>query len=220
MITMTFASWKKLNPVARIFISFSLGSILFFNLSLIMVFKVYHENFWRYNSNYLPLYICSFAVLLYSNLEYFKLFNMEHPRISRILLTCTFIFVYIPLFISTINHYTDYEKSFYNRAHANAELVKYFVKDSKPAFIYFNDGIHSTFTDYPIKQVFKDATNEQLLQANSILPQPIEFLFLNQRDWLFQINKEKIVKAAPIINDEYKMYGYTADGSIVVYKRS
>ena len=220
MIMMTFASWKKLSPIVRVFICFSLGSILFFNLALIIVFKVYHENFWRYNSNYLPLYICSFAVLLYSNLEYFKPFTMEHPRISKILLAFTFGFVYIPLFVSTINHYADYEKSFYNRAHGNAELVKYFVKDSKPAFIYFNDGIHSTFTDYPIKQVFKDATNEQLIQANSILPQPIEFLFLNQRDWLFQINKEKIIKAAPIINDEYKMYGYTADGSIVVYKRS
>ena len=220
MITLLFASWNKLNPLAKVFLCFSLGSILFFNSSLILVFKVYHENFWRYNSYYLPLYICSLGVLIYLNLEYLKPFTKEHPRVSKILLLIFLVFFYIPLFVSTIKHYTDYEKSFYDRAHNNAELIKYFIKDSKPAFIYFNDGIHTTFTDYPIRQIFKDATNEQLLKVNTILPKPVEFLFLRQYDWLFQINKEQIASGKPIINNEYAMYGYTNDGRIVVYRRS
>jgi len=127
---------------------------------------------------------------------------------------------YIPLFVSAIKHYCDFEKSFYDRAHNNAELIKSFIKDSKPAFIYFNDGIHTTFTDYPIRQIFKDATNEQLLKINAILPEPIEFLFLHQYDWLFQMNKEQILSGKPIVNNEYQVYGYTNDSRIIVYRRS
>ena len=220
MIVMMFPSWKKLNLLSRVFMCFSLGSILLFNLSLMIVFKVYHENFWRYNSYYLPLYICSLAVLLYVNIDFLKPFKTEHPRASRILLGMFLCFFYVPLFLSTINHYNYYERSFYERANRNAELIRNFVKDSKPAFVYFNDGIHTTFTDYPIRQIFKDATNEQILQVNDILPSPVEYLFLHQYDWLFQINKEKILMAEPILNNQYKMFGYTNDSSVVVYKYS
>lgn len=220
MIAFLFASWNKLSPLAKVFLCFSLGSILLFNSSLVLVFKVYHENFWRYNSYYLPLYICSLGILICSNIEYLKPFRKEHPRVSKVLLLIFLVCFYIPLFVSTIKHFCDFEKSFYDRAHNNAEVIKSFIRDSKPAFIYFNDGIHTTFTDYPIRQIFKDATNEQLLKINTILPKPIEFLFLHQYDWLFQMNKEQILSGKPIINNEYQVYGYTNDSRIIVYRRS
>ncbi|OGI06170.1 MAG: hypothetical protein A3I68_02690 [Candidatus Melainabacteria bacterium RIFCSPLOWO2_02_FULL_35_15] len=220
MVALLFASWSRLSPLTKVFLCFSLGSILLFNSSLVLVFKVYHENFWRYNSYYLPLYICSLGVLIYSNLEYLKPFRKEHPGVSKALLLIFLVCFYIPLFVSAIKHYCDFEKSFYDRAHNNAELIKSFIKDSKPAFIYFNDGIHTTFTDYPIRQIFKDATNEQLLKINAILPEPIEFLFLHQYDWLFQMNKEQILSGKPIVNNEYQVYGYTNDSRIIVYRRS
>ena len=218
MIILLFASWKKLSSNAKMFILLALGSMVIFNFILAVAFKAYHENYWRYQSYYLPLFICSLGVMLHANLDYLKPFWIEHKKVSIAVLFLIFVSLYIPLSVSSIKHYIDFEKSFHDVAHANAELIRAFIKDLKPKFIYFNDGIHTSFVDYPIKQIFKDATNEQLFQVNEILPEPIEFLFLKQSDWLFQINKDKIAKQEPILNDQYKVYGFTNDSRIIVYK--
>lgn len=220
MAILLFASWKKLSSNAKIFILFALGSIIMFNFVLTVAFKAYHENYWRYQSYYLPLFLCSLGVLLHANLNYFKPFWTDHKKVSIAILLLVFVSLYIPLSISSIKHFSNFEKSFHDRARINADMIRAFIKDLKPAFVYFNDGIHTTFVDYPIKQIFKDATNEQLIQVNTILPEPIEFLFLRQYDWLFQINKDQIEKKEPIINNQYVLYGYTNDGRIVVYRHS
>lgn len=218
MIVFAFISWKKLNPQQKVFIGFSLSSIMIFNLILCTIMKTYHENLWRYNTYYLPLYLCSFWILLKEQKIYFKPFISEHPKTSKLLLLIVFIFLYMPLFLSSIKHYINYEDNFHRRAKFNDEIVKSVVKDEKPAFVYFNDGIHTTFTGYPTKQVFKDATNEQLLKVNSILPEPIAYLFLRPGDWLFNSNQESILKGLPILNDQYKFYGFNKNAQIVVYK--
>jgi len=218
MILFAVTSWSKLKPQEKLFISFSFTAIITVNLIMFTIMKTYHENLWRYNTYYLPLYLCSMWILLKEQIVYFKPFISEHPRASKALVFIFFIFLYLPLFISSIKHYIAYEYNFHMRAKFNAEIVKSAIKNEKPEFIYFNDGIHSTFTDYPIKQVFKDATNEQLLKVNKILPKPIEYLFLRPGDWLFNSNQEQILKGLPILNEQYVMYGFQKESQTVIYK--
>ena len=218
MIIFTCSSWKKLNPQEKLFTSFTLFTIVVFNVILCLIVKPYHENLWRYNMYYLPLYLCTLCLLLGKLSLYFKSYITEHPKATIALLVSLFVFLYIPLFLSSITHYLYYESVFHLRAKQNDELIKSFVKDTKPKFVYFKDGIHTTFTNYPIKQVAKDATNDQLLHVNKILPEPIEFLFLRPNDWLYENNKESIVMGGPILNNQYKLYGFSRDGEIIVYR--
>lgn len=218
MVVLLFANWKELSSKLKVFSCYAFGSIVFFNLALMIVFKVYHENFWRYNTYYLPLFVCLLIIILFINLKYFKPFFNDHPRASKALLAIFFICLYIPLSISAIDQYIIYETKFHRRAKIHADLIRTFLGNQKPDFIYYNDGIHTTFLDYPIRQIFKDATNEQILKVNAILPKPIEYLFIKKYDWLYQVNKEKILNHKPIINNQYQEYGYTTDGSVAVYR--
>ncbi|MBI1858742.1 MAG: hypothetical protein HYR97_06500, partial [Candidatus Melainabacteria bacterium] len=161
---------------------------------------------------------CSLGIIIIANYDYLKPFVTEHPNVSKGILATFFVCLYIPLSVSSIDQYTLYEKKFHTIAKTNADFIRFFLKDEKPAFIYFNDGIHTPFLDYPIKQIFKDATNEQIMKANTILPMPIEYLFLKQTDWLYRINKEKILNQEPLLDSKYVMYGYTEGKQVVVYK--
>ncbi len=218
MTILASISWKKLSAVEKLFTVTAISSVVVFNLILCSIMKTYHENLWRYNMYYLPLSIPALWILLRHQVSYFEPFTFDHPVASKVIAGSFLVFLYFPLFLSSIRHYIDYEHNFHKRAKFNDELIKSVVKDEKPAFIYFNDGIHTTFTQYPIRQIMKDATNEQLLKVNSILPEPVEYLFLRPSDWLFQNNKEMVLMGAPILNDSYKLYGFNNDAQIVVYK--
>ena len=219
MIALTFSSWKKLSPIQRVFISFVLGMIFSFNLIFNFLFMTYHINIWRYNAYSLPVYLCYLGILIEANFGYVKPFSSNHPRVSIALLGIFFIFGYFPLFLSSIENYIPFERSFQNRARVSAELIRAVIKnDPNTKFIYFNDGTHTVFDDYPVRWIFKDATNDQLLQVNKILSSPINYLFLRPSDWLFRNNYEAISKGAPIINDEYEYYGFNKDASLIVYK--
>lgn len=217
-IILLFASWKKLSPTQKLFSIFTITSIISFNLIFNVFFSTTYENVMRYNMYYLPLYLC-FVILIFSvNHEYRKPFIQEHPRVSKSIFTLLFLFVYVPVFLSVMNLQQIFWDRYHTRAKLNDEIIKSVIKDEKPMFIYFNDGIHTSFTHYPIRRVMKDATNEQFLKVNEILPEPIKYVFLKPSDWLFQINQQKILMSEPILNDMYKLEGFNNVYQIVVYK--
>ena len=218
MIALSFAAWKKLSPIEKLFLCFTFVSIIGFNLVFNFLFSTTIENVWRYNVYYLPLYLCSLLITLKSNYEYLKPFNNDHPVSSKALLFLIFIFCYLPISLSMINIQSSFWDAYHNRAKMNTEIVKSVVQNSKDGFIYFNDGTHVTWEMYPMKQIFKDATNEQLLQVNQILPKPVEYLFLKSSDWLFKNNQDLILKGESIINGEYKFLGVNNQAQLVVYK--
>ncbi len=218
MLLLTVANWEKLSPIARIFLGFSLISILSFNVIFNFLLMSFHSNIWRYNFYYLPIFICALGITLKSCFVYFKPFISDHPRISKALFSLLMLFGYFPLFLTTIVHYVHLEDWYHTTAKKNAELVRYVIKDTHPDFVYFNAGTHTTFVDYPVKQIFKDATNEQFLEINKILPSPVEYIFLRSPDWLFKNNQELIMKGLPILDGQYKLYGFDKDSQVVVYR--
>lgn len=218
MAALSFATWSKLSPISRIFIIFTIITIFLFNLVFNVLFISNHSNIWRYNVYYLPVYICSFWLVLKSVYAYVKPFIEEHPRVTKTLLIFFLIFVYLPMFVSTLVQYVNYEEWFHDTAKQNATSIKKALKNQAPKFIYFNDGTHTIYVDYPTRWIFKDATNGQLLKVNEILPEPIEFLFLREGDWLFKINKEQILLGKPILNDKYKFYGVIKEPHTAIYR--
>lgn len=215
---LAFGLWRKLSSIQRVFVCFSFVTILSFNIVFNFFLMSFHSNIWRYNVYYLPIYLCFVGVIVKVGYESVSLFVKEHPIVSKALLFLSFFFIYLPLFLTMIVHNSYLETWYHDRAKNNAEMVKTFLQDSRPVFIYLNDGTHTTFTQYPVRQVFKDATNEQLIRVNKILPEPIEFLFLRTSDWLFKNNQQAILKGEPIINGQYKLLGYNNNAQIIVYK--
>jgi len=187
MIVLTFAYWKRLLPLEKVFVLFSLSSIIFFNIVFNLLFRSFHSNLWRYNLYYLPLFICCLWIFIKASIVYMKPFYSEHPTASKYILLLFLIFIYSPLFISTFIHYLRYEEWAHNMGRGNAQVIEAFLKNEKPKYIYFNGGSHIPYTRYPLKQIYLDATSEQLLKMNNILPEPIEFLILKPTDWLFRV---------------------------------
>lgn len=219
MILLAFAAWKKLSPTSRIFLIFSFSSIISFNLIFTILFRTSHANIWRYNIYYLPLYLCSLGIILKSNFNYIEPFVMSHPKVTKSILLLFLAGGYVPLFLSSIFHYLYTEDVYHNIAKNNSRATQAFIaKNNLPKFIYFNDGNHIVWDMYPVKQIFKDATNEQFFQVNKILSEPIEYLFLKPSDWLFKNNQELILMAAPILNNQYEFLGIDKDAGVVVYK--
>lgn len=214
----TFSHWKKLAPEVKIFLAFTVSSVITFNFIFNVFFRSNHSNIWRYNLYYLPIFLISLWLVLKILYGYIKPFVKEHSVAWKLLMTLFLLFIYLPSFISTLVQYIHYEEWFHETAKKNADIIRDFLKGSRPMFIYFNNGTHTTYMDYPIRVIIKDATNEQLLKVNKILPKPIEFLFLSPSDWLYKLNEEKILKAEPILNEEYVFYGYSREPDLVVYK--
>ncbi len=217
-IVLTFAYWKKLKPEVKLFVGLTLGTIISFNLIFNFLFSTTYENMWRYNVYSLPLFLCYIAIIFRTHFEYAKPFALEHPIVIKVIPSFILIFYFLPLSLSLLNTQLVLWNGYHIRAKNNAELVRSFIKDDSPGFIYFNDGLHTTLTDYPIRQVFKDATNEQLLQVNKILPEPIKYLFLKPTDWLFVNNKDLIIKGSLILNNQYETIGFNNEAQVVVYK--
>ncbi len=215
---LTCACWKRLLPQARLFVGMTLGTIISFNLIFNFLFSTTYENMWRYNIYSLPLFLCYVTLILNANYQYIKPFVQEHPLVTKALLSFVLVFYCLPLSLSMLRTQLIIWNIYNQTAKSNAVLIKAFIKDEHPKFIYLNDGTHTTFTDYPICQVFKDATNEQLEIINKILPEPIEYLFLRPDDWLFKNNKDLILMTSPIINDQYKFCGYNKETQTFGYR--
>lgn len=218
VLVLTYTGWKHLSAIERLFVCFAIVSISSFNLVFDILFRSYHTNIFRYNCYYLPMYLCLLACVFKANLIYVKPFLLAYPKIARGFLIAFFIFIFSPMSLSALMQ-TLYNENYYHiPARMNAEFISKVIGNTKPKFIYFNDGTHTTYVTYPVIQIFKDATNEQLVQVNKVLPEPIKYLFLKPNDWLVQNNKESILKGEAIISGMYKFLGYNEKEHIVVYK--
>ena len=216
---LTFAYWEKLKSIEKAFCGLTLGTIISFNLIFNFLFSTTYENMWRYNVYSLPLFLCYSAIILKIHFStYIKQFFVDHPLASKAVVPFQITFIWVPLFLSMLNAQLVLWDGYHDIAHKNAQLVRFFLKEDRPKFIYLNDGSHTVFEDYPVRQVFKDATNEQLLQVNKVLPEPVKYLFLKPSDWLFQNNKDFIVKGLPIIDNQYEFFGFNNEAQLVVYK--
>ncbi len=217
-LILLFAIWKSLTFIQKLFMIFSLIYIFSFNLIFNCLFSTTYENIWRYNLYYLPLFILVCGVIIQSLVIYVITFYKNHRSVSFFLLALIIVGVYLPPSLSILK----VEKIFYDQYHmiakTNALLVREVLGNDKPAFVYFNNGTHLTWDMYPMKQVFKDATNDQLLAVNNILPEPIKYLFLSKRDWLYQNNEQLILNKQPIIDNKYVFYGFDPNYQIFVYK--
>jgi hypothetical protein len=213
-----FAIWKSLESIQKAFMIFSLISIFSFNLIFNCLFTTTYENIWRYNLYYLPIFLLSLGVIIKGLKSYIKPFCADHKVVSCLILALIVIGVYLPPTLSILKTQVIFYDQYHNLAKTNALLVSEIIKNDKPKFIYLNDGTHTSFVSYPTIQIFKDATNDQLKQVNKILPEPISFLFLRQRDWLFEINKEQILKGLPILDGAYTFYTFEPTTRTVIYR--
>lgn len=218
ILVLLYAFWKSFEPIQKSFMIFSIVSILSFNLLFNCLFSTTYENIWRYNLYYLPLFLIAFGVVLKRLKGYIKPFYEDHKFASLLHLTVGIIGLYLPPSLSIIKVQNFFYDQYHGVAKINSDIVRHFLKDDKPAFIYLNQGAHVTWEMYPMKQVFKDATNEQLLKVNNILPEPIRYLFLYKSDWLYRNNESLILKQSPIIDNKYVFYGYEPSYQIFVYK--
>ena len=217
----TFAAWKNLLPQARLFIGLTLGMIISFNVIFNFLFSTTYENMWRYNVYSLPLFLCYVVLIFQATSHYLKQFMTEHPVVIKSMLSFVFVFLWVPLFLSMLNVQLVLWDGYHMRAKQSALFIRSVLKEDRPKFIYFNDGSHITFDLYPMQQVFKDATNEQLLTVNSILPEPIKYLFLKSNDWLFENNKDLIAEEKPILDGQYELherFEFSEEVQLVVYK--
>ena len=100
----------------------------------------------------------------------------------------------------------------------NSLTIKNFIGNTKPRFIYCTLGTNITWDLFPTREIFMEATNEQISKINSILPKPIEYLFLNPSNYLVKENFNLISKRLPIIDNCYTFYGIDEQNQIIVYK--
>ena len=127
-------------------------------------------------------------------------------------------FLYFPYYFLS-NQMKIRNDSVYNSvAHNNSEIVRKFIGGSNPSFIYFHTGQHTTWDLYPIRVILMDATNNQIKKINSLIPKPIEYLFLQPANELFKENQDLIIKGQPIIDNWYTFYGFDQINNVVVYK--
>ena len=196
-----------MTPVMRVFSALSVGSIIAFNIILNTIAIEGPENIHRYNLNYLPLYLPFISIIFYANLGYLARFMEEHRRIAQYLAGLVIAIFYVPLFLTMFKHQISLLHRYNTLGSRTSKIITAFIRDSKPAFIYLNRGAHTHFISYPVRVVSEQATHEQFVKVNTILPEPMKFLFLTERDWLYQENREEIEQKKSIFNGQYAYQG-------------
>lgn len=218
VIVFAIMLWKKLAQGQRIFILFSMTSILSFNFIYISIVGGGVGLISRYNLIYVPLIMISLGCLLSANYEYFKPFLSEHKK-GLYFVAVSFILIVYVTFHYSVDLIVKWNKDVYhNIAHKNSEVVKKFIGNSNPMFVYFTVGTHTTWDMFPTRVVLMEATNDQIKKLNLKLPKPIEYLFLNPKNNLFRINQDLILKGQPIIDNWYTLHDIDSGNKIVVYK--
>ena len=221
VIVLSIFMWKIFSPVQRYFILFVSVSIIIFNV--IFVFIIGCEGIgllYRYNLVYIPLLIISAGIIFYSIFNSFNsLFLKYKTRTCFLLLSFVFL-IYVPIFYCSKLIINKDETWAYDSAHKNTEIIKKYIQNSNSMFIYFTGGSHVTWELFPVREVFMEATNEKIKKINSVLPKPIEYLFLSPENILFKENQDLISKGQPIIDSSYTLSGVDSVNKIVVYKYS
>lgn len=218
VLVFLFVTWKKLSPIHRMFILFTIVSIFTFNTIFNLIANSSIGVRCRYNLIYVPLLLVSSGILLWFNKEYFKSFYQDYKKGSIFVLVSFLLIVYIP-FTFAANTVADWNKKIYSEiAHNNSEIVRKSIGDSRPEFIYFHVGQHTNWDLYPTRVILMDMSNEQLRKLNQKLPKPIEYLFLQPANQLFKENQELILKGQPIVDNLYTLHAVEPNVQVVVYK--
>lgn len=217
--------WKKMTSLERHVVSFSLISIVAFHIFINVLTRTVPENLHRYTIYYAPLFLVAAGIIfghLYDSLR------EKFPRSRGVffgIVTLTGLVFYVPLFATMFVHQIALEKKYHQFAVANTELVRPYIeaRTPEPAFVYYNKGFHTTINSYPIRQVSEDATDEQFRKINTILPVPIDLLFLRSKDLIYINHKAEVEAGKPILDGAYIYLGTAEDPQhelfVVVYGR-
>ena len=84
--------------------------------------------------------IFEFSSSCYYLNEYIKPFFKTHSVASKFIAIAFSVFIYFPLSLSITLQAISFENAYHDVAKTNLEIVKYFIKDMSPSFIYFNNG--------------------------------------------------------------------------------
>ena len=215
VIVLLFFLWKKLLPVQRIFILFSVISISAFNIIFNILIETNLGPRCRYNFIYVPLLLISAAVLIWSIRDSFK---KEYKNIFLFVLISLIIIVYFPVY-NAGSKITSWNKNLMNEIMTkNTEIVKKYIGASRPIFIYSTSASFVTWDMFPTREIFAQAKNDYIKKINTLLPKPVEYLFITPKDYLFNENKDLILMAQPIIDNWYTFYGVDIVNNVVVYR--
>ena len=217
-IVFSFFLWKNFNPLQKVFIFFSFTSIICFNLILICITGTSAGSLCRYNMIYIPILLLSSSIVIYKLLEHFNELISRNKKALTVTVVSFLFIVYLPYFYSgcLVRNLND---SFYYAASKRiTEAMKKFIGDAKPSFVYSQEGTFITWDMYPVRDIFMQATNEEIKMLNRTLPRPIEYLFISPEQVLFKQNQELITSAKPIVDGAYNFIGYDKESNLIVYK--
>ena len=203
--------WKDISAANRIFILFSIFSIIVMNVIFTLLVVTNTGQKCRHNTLYYPLLLISGSLLL-------RPLFLKYKRKFSLVLLSVILLLYFPFFVSQ-SKAEEWSKLKYHTMLSNrSEIIKKFLRGSKPMFIYFNDSTHTTWDLFPVRVILQESTNMRMKEMNSKLPKPIEYLFLSPQNNLFKENQDLILKGKPIIDNKYILYGIDNLNKIVVYK--
>ena len=160
---------------------------------------------------FMPLALISSSVLLLQTTS-IKSFKSIFVIVSLILL------VYFPFYVTEFIIEKWRKEQYHSLAHKHSEIIKKSIGDTKPAFIYFVHGTHTTWDSYPTRVINQYISNDQLKELNLKLPRPIEYLFLIPKVTLSIENRELILTGQPIVDNLYTFHDVDLKNNIIVYK--
>lgn len=219
MTVFSFFIWKRLLAIQKAFILFTVVSIIAFNIIYLTVGGCTGIGlFYRYSIIYFPLLVISIGIISWVTFNEFAYSTFKSKIRIYFLLLSFIILVYIPIYFSSylvINPDTSW---YQDSASINSKIISKFIRGTKPMFIYIRGGSLGIWKLFPLREVFMEATNEQIKKINSILPHPIEYLFLQPGNQLAEENKSLILQGLPIIDGLYTYYGADIKNNFYVYK--
>jgi len=205
-------------PVHRTYIIYTLMSVFFLNLIFNLIATSVLGIRCRYNLLYVPLLLVSTATIIWVNRNYLLPFIKEHKKGFTSILIVFLVCVYFPYCFASIIVSAWNKDLYHNIAHKNMEIVRKFIGEYRPMFIYFHAGQHTNWDLYPTRVVLMEMRTEQLQEINKRLPRPIEYLFMQPANTIFKENQEQIMKGQPIVDNWYTFLGIDPENKIVVYR--
>ncbi len=219
VIVISIFLWKTFLPIQRCFVLFTTISAITFNMIYISIAGCTGLGLlYRYNLGYLPLLVISSGIIFYSIFIFFNSLFLKYKIRVYFLLLSFIVLVYIPAFHSFKLIINRDENWFYDSVYKNTEIIKKYTQGSSPMFVYSTGGSYITLDMFPTREIFMETTNEKIKRINTILPKPIEYLFLKPENVLFKENWDLISKGQPIIDGSYVFSGIDAVNKTIVYK--
>lgn len=167
---------------------------------------------------YVLLLLVGVGIVSVVNYACLKPFVQEHKKAALFLILSGILLLCFPLFYSA-HKVTMWNKNhYYNLGTKYSGMIRKFLGDSMPSFIYFNLNSHAMCDLYPLGVIFMDASSDDIKKLNAKLPNPISFLFLKPQDKLFLQNQQDIINKQPIIDNWYTFHGVDTQNNVVVYK--